>query len=118
MSQTITPPSAPPQALQDDEIRVKIRRFDRADAAALGACALGAFCLDWLVYERLTPLSGGLGFWICWYAAFLLMYGFVAREQRGPLAAKDRVASVVMATTGIVVVVALSFVLGYVVFRG
>lgn len=118
MSQTVTPPSAPPQALRDDEIRVKIRRFDRADAAALAACALGAFCLDWLVYERLTPLSGGLGFWICWYAAFLLMYGFVAREQRGPLAAKDRVASVVMATTGIVVVVALSFVLGYVVFRG
>jgi phosphate transport system permease protein len=118
MSQTAAPPLAPARADPDDEVRIRPRRFDRADAGLLGAAALGAFCLDWLIYERLTPLSGGLGFWVCWYAAFLCIYWMTVREQRGPLAAKDRLASVVMASTGLVVVVALSFVLGYVVFRG
>jgi phosphate transport system permease protein len=119
VSSVVTPPPiAPSRPLPDPEARIRLRRFDRSDAGALAAAAVGAFCLDWLVYERLTPLSGGLGFWVCWYLAFLAMYGFVMREQRGALRAKDRVASVVMASAGLGVVVALSFVLGYVVFRG
>jgi phosphate transport system permease protein len=119
MSQTTAPPPASIAAGQPaPEVRLRLHRFDSSDAAALGASALAAFSLDWLVFERLTPLSGGLGFWICWYAAFVVMYGFVVREQRGPLAAKDRVASVVMASAGIGVVFALTMILGYVVFRG
>jgi phosphate transport system permease protein len=114
--------AAPPPALVPSrpvpEARLRIHRFDTADVGLLAASALAAFCLDWLIFERLTPLSGGLGFWVCWYAVFLGMYGLVVREQRGALAAKDKLASVVMASAGIGVVAALSLVLGYVVFRG
>src|SRR5919206_3091663 len=115
VSSVVTPPPiARARRDPEPEARIRLRRFDRSDAGSLAAAAVGAFCLDWLVYERLTPLSGGLGFWVCWYVAFLAIYGFMVREQRGSVAARDRVAAVVMTTAGLVLVVPLSFILGYV----
>ena len=61
----------------------------------------------WLVYERLTPLSGGLGFWVCVYVAFVGIAWFVAREQRGPVVARDQVARIVVWTGGVGLIVPL-----------
>lgn len=118
MAQATTPRPTSASFEATPEERLRIHRFDAADVAALGGSALSAFCLDWLVFERLTPLSGGLGFWVCWYAFFLAIYALVVREQRGLLAAKDKLASVVLATAGVGVVAALSLILGEVIARG
>lgn len=118
MAQTTTPrpTTAPWESTPEEPIR--IHRVDTGDISALAASAVSAFCLDWLVFERLTPLSGGLGFWVCWYVSFLAVYGLVIREQRGALAAKDKLAAVVLASAGIGVVATLSLILGQVVARG
>ncbi|MDQ1478642.1 MAG: hypothetical protein QOE62_3871, partial [Actinomycetota bacterium] len=58
------------------EERIAVREFQGSDAMELLGCAFGAFCLTWLVYERLTPLSGGLGFFVSWYALFLAAVWF------------------------------------------
>jgi len=119
MSQTTAVKAVPAgPGAPSPERRIRLRSFDSGDFGALGGAAIAAFCLDWLVYERLTPLSGGLGFWVCWYVALVLIYGLTQREQHGALAAKDRVATVVITTAGVVSVVPLCFVLGYVIFRG
>ena len=60
--------------------------------------AVGSFCLTWLVYERLTPLSGGLGFFVAWYVLFL--------DDRVVPRARARRARCTRATASVGVVVA------------
>ena len=37
--------------------------------------------LTWVLYERVLPFSGVLGFWLTWYVVFLLCYGVMAALQ-------------------------------------
>jgi phosphate transport system permease protein len=75
--------------------RIRVRAFGPAEAGELALSFAAALALVWLIYERLTPLSGGLGFWVCVYAAFLAITWFVAREQRGAVIARDQDARVI-----------------------
>ena len=34
--------------------------------------------LTWLVYERLVPMTGVIGFWLTWYAAFLVLFAAIS----------------------------------------
>jgi phosphate transport system permease protein len=98
--------------------RIRPRAFRPADAADLLGAAAGSFCLTFLVYERLTPLSGALGFFAFWYALFLVTVWFLARERVGKLHARDRLASVVVATVGIGMLIPLGLIVGYTIMRG
>jgi phosphate transport system permease protein len=100
------------------EERLRLRPHGRADWPAMGGAAASAFCLVWLIYERLTPLSGGLGFWLSWYAAFLAIYALTARDRFGRVQARDKLATVVVTSVGIGLVVALAFIVGYTTYRG
>jgi phosphate transport system permease protein len=114
--------TAPPPIVDEDrapvDAKIRLHQIDTTDLWWMGASALSAFCLNWLLYERLTPLSGGLGFWSCWYLAFLAVYWLTVRDQRGPMAARDRVARVVVSSTGILLIAVLALIIGYTVFRG
>jgi phosphate transport system permease protein len=107
-----------PASREGAEERIRPRAFRFADAADLVGAGLGSLCLTWLVYERLTPLSGGLGFFIAWYLMFLTTVWFVARERVGSLHARDRLASVVVATIGIGMLIPLGLIVGYTIARG
>jgi phosphate transport system permease protein len=100
------------------EQRVRIRNVEPIDVAWLSSAAVAAFCLDWLVYERLTPMAGGLGFWLCWYVLFVAVYFLLVRDQRGSLAARDRVAGLIIATAGIALIVPLTLIIGYTIVKG
>jgi len=100
------------------EERIAVREFQGSDALELLGCAFGAFCLTWLVYERLTPLSGGIGFFVSWYALFLIAVWFVVRDRLGPLEARDRLARVVVATVALGLLVPLGLIVGYTIARG
>jgi phosphate transport system permease protein len=100
------------------EARIRIRTFEGSDIGWLAGAAFAAFCLDWLIYERLTLGAGGLGFWVCWYVLFVTTYYLIVRDQRTPLVAKDRIAAVVMTTAGLALVVPLTLIVGYTVWRG
>jgi phosphate transport system permease protein len=106
------------ERIRFDERPRKPREFDRENASWLVGAAVSGFCLAWLVYERLTPLSGGLGFWICWYAAFLVIYAVIVREQRGRVAARDQIATVVITTLGLGLIIPLFAIVIYVIARG
>ncbi|MCU1464189.1 MAG: phosphate transporter, permease protein PstA [Actinomycetia bacterium] len=100
------------------EERIAVREFQGSDAIELLGCAFGAFCLTWLVYERLTPLSGGLGFFVSWYALFLAAVWFVVRDRLGPLEARDRLARVVVASVALGLLIPLGLIVGYTFARG
>ena len=100
------------------EARVRLRRFHPDDLTAMCGAGVSAFCAVWLVYERFTPLSGGLGFWLSWYAVFLALYWLIVRGRDGRMAATDRLATVVLTTAGLGLLVPLVLIVGYTVYKG
>ena len=86
--------------------------------ATLAGAAIGALALDWVLYERVLPFTGVLGFWICWYAGFILLYWVMARQQWDRRLAGDRVATVAFASGGIVTVLVVLGVVLFVLLRG
>src|SRR5215475_11004129 len=61
------------------ETKVRIARVTPAGAATVAGAAGGALGLIWVLYERVLPFSGVLGFWVSWYCVFLIPYACLAR---------------------------------------
>jgi len=100
------------------ETRIRPARFRTPELFDLLGGAVGSFCLTWLVYEQLTPLSGGLGFAVTWYLLFLTTVWFLARERLGALHARDRIVGVVVGTIAIGMMIPLAIIICYTIGRG
>ena len=116
------PESRPDDDLRPDdrpnEIQTRPRAFHRRDWWVLLGCAGSSFSLMYLVFFRLTPLSGIVGFILSWYAAFLVIYRLVVGELEGSRFARDRVMAVIVVTSGVLVLLPLVLLIGYVVMKG
>ena len=102
----------------DADRKVRIVRVSPEGAATLGGAAASALALVWVLYERVLPFTGVLGFWLCWYVAFLLLYAVMARMQWDRRDVANKVMAVALATGGALV---LAVVLGtdlYTLVRG
>jgi phosphate transport system permease protein len=103
--------------------RVHIPRVTATGAATLGGSAAGSLALTWVLYERVLPFTGVLGFWVSWYVVFLLLYATMAVIQWDRMEATNRLTSVVFGTGGalalaiVVVVVAYSLAKGWTAVR-
>src|SRR6185437_13969125 len=64
-----------------DEVRVRTQTGSAEGGATFIGAAAAALGLVWLVYQRVLPFSGVLGFWVCWYVMFLAVYYLMARMQ-------------------------------------
>jgi phosphate transport system permease protein len=105
-----------PKRLPPDRIQPKT--MQTADVVDIIGSAIASFCLTWLIYEELTPLSGGLGFFVMWYGLFLTTVWFLARERVGKIQARDRLVGVVVATVGLGILIPLTVIVGYTISRG
>lgn len=103
---------------QPAERRVRARSRSAEGSATFIGSAAGALGLVWLVYERVLPFTGALGFWLCWYAMFLLLYYVMARLQWDRLGAVNRLASVAFGTGGVIALAIVVDQVGYVLIRG
>jgi phosphate transport system permease protein len=108
---------APAQRAEPEQ-RLRLRTVTIDAVLSLVAAAGGALALDWLLYQRLLPLSGAVGFWLCWYLLFVLCYAAVAAMQTGRRLVTDRVAGVLLATAGLLVLVVVANQIVYTVVRG
>jgi phosphate transport system permease protein len=97
---------------------LRIRRVTGEDTLTIGGSAAGALALDWVLYERVLPFTGVLGFWICWYVLFVLCFTSVAALQWDRLAVRDRVVSVILSTGGLLAVAIVVDQVGYTLIRG
>ena len=115
----LTPPTAHART-EDPDIRRKVAlvSFDRRSFAALGGSAASAYALVWLWFHVLAPMTGAVGFWLCTYGVFVLIYWLVTRELEGPVVAGDRFMGTIIATGGLMLIVPLVLIAGYVVMRG
>ena len=103
---------------QGAQLKVRIVRVSVAGAATLVGAAAGALGLVWVLYERVLAFSGVLGFWLCWYVAFVLLYAAMAGMQWDRRDVVNKVTTVALATGGAIV---LALVLGtdlYTLVRG
>jgi phosphate transport system permease protein len=100
------------------ETRIRFRTFTADDAFALVGAGAGALALDWLLYERILPFSGALGFWLCWYVLFLLAYTAMAAMLWGRRVVGDRLATVVFVSAGVYVLAVILDQIGYAIYRG
>jgi phosphate transport system permease protein len=98
--------------------RVQVRAVSAADAYSLGGAVFGALGLVWVLYERVLPLSGALGFWVCCYAGFLLIYAGVCSTQWPGRFVIDKLVRVIVASAGLIVLAIVLDQIGYVVLRG
>lgn len=114
---------APPPVLAPDREVVDTPRVVRSrtegDLFALigsGAASLG---LNWLLFERILPFTGVVGFFVCWYLIFLAFYaGLTAIDGSRALVA-DRLASAavhggaVLAGLGLITAIVFTYSRGY-----
>jgi phosphate transport system permease protein len=100
------------------DIRVRIRRVSPEGTATTVGSALGALALDWVLFERVLPFSGVLGFWLCWYLLFMLTYWAMATLQWDRLEAANRVTSVAFGTAGVLAVTIVIVTASYTLVKG
>lgn len=111
---TATPEPASPGI----ESRVRIRRTTPEGTATFAGAAAAALGLVWLLYERVLPFTGVLGFWVCWYVTFLVLYTVMARLQWDRLEARNRLAAVAFGTGGVIAFFIVVEQVGYTLVRG
>jgi phosphate transport system permease protein len=100
------------------EERVRTRTGSAAGSATFIGAAAGALGLVWMVYERVLPFTGVLGFWVCWYVIFLALYHLMARLQWDRLEARNRLATVAFATGGLLAIFIVVDQVGYTLVKG
>jgi phosphate transport system permease protein len=97
---------------------LRLRRVTAEDTLTLGGSAIAALALDWVLYERVLPFSGVLGFWLCWYLLFMVCYAAIGSLQWNGLAVRDRVVAVGLTTAGLLATALVIDQVGYTLVRG
>ncbi|HTR95161.1 MAG TPA: phosphate ABC transporter permease PstA [Trebonia sp.] len=100
------------------DVPIRLRQVTAEGMLTLVGAAGAALALDWVLYERVLPFTGVLGFWLCWYALFLACYTGVASLQWNGLAVRDRVVSVALTTAGLLATALVIDQVGYTLVRG
>ncbi|MGW0870178.1 phosphate ABC transporter permease PstA [Streptomyces sp. NPDC002740] len=100
------------------ESRRNLSTLRASDVYALLGAGAAALAVTWLMFDRLLPFDGTLGFVVLAYALFLGLYALlVSFDEDGP-AVRDRLAAVVVQSLGLVMLTALAFVVVYTLYQG
>jgi phosphate transport system permease protein len=105
-------------APSDVERRIDTGRADPDAVLTYLSGAGAALATTWLIYYRLTPFSGLLGFAVCCAAACVLFIWALARMQWGAVAATDHAIRVAIALMALVAVLPLAWIVLTVISRG
>ncbi|GIH21832.1 phosphate transport system permease protein PstA [Acrocarpospora phusangensis] len=99
--------------------RRRPRAWRWADVGEFAGSAASALLLTWLIFDRFLPFRiQGVAFAVAWYALTLPIYWLVVRDGHGPVAARDRLASILITTGAALALSPIFLVVGYVTIRG
>jgi len=108
-------PAAKSPALDEP---LRLRRVTPDDVLTVAGAAVGSLGLTWIIYERVLPLTGALGFWVSWYALFVIFYLAAAALQWNRLVVRDRTMGVLVSTGGIFASAVVIEQIGYSFVKG
>lgn len=115
LATTVVATPGPPA---EPEPRRSTGTFRQSDVLALLGAAAAAVGLTAVIYTRLAPFTGLLGFLVMAFAVFVGLYTLlVSLEERAP-AVRDRVALVVIHSLAFLLLLALLFIVIFTVARG
>lgn len=101
------------------ERQFRPRRVSGEGLVSVVGCLVSALALTWIEFERLLPASGIVGFWLVWYATFLLLYcAVVWLRTRSRLTVKDQLVAALVTGAGVLAVGSLVLVIAYTLGRG
>ena len=98
--------------------RRAVRKLSRNDVLPLAGAFLSGLCTTLLLFGRLTPMSGGLGFVAVFFVVFLATYAALVSLTEDRPAVIDRVMAVLLSAAALVAFVALFSVVVFVLVRG
>jgi phosphate transport system permease protein len=107
--------AAPPS---EEGVPNPLRHVASEDAYAVVGSLVGSFGLVWLVFSYVLPLSGVVGFVLCWDVAFLAMYASVTAHSHPRPVVVSRVMAAVIVGFAVLVGFVLMTVVVYVVAHG
>ena len=84
----------------------------------VGSAAFGALALVWLMFQRLLPITGTIGFWLSWYAVFLVLLAAVSATSLDRMAVVDRIVGALVSTAGAILVACLAGIVVFTAVRG
>ena len=99
-----------------DEAPLLTRSSTREDRLTLVGAAVGSLAMTWVLYERLLPFSGSIGFVVGWYVVFMAFYAGLtalcspAEGRPWPVVADRLMSTLVCAAPAIVGLALLSMV--------
>ncbi|MEV7385616.1 phosphate ABC transporter permease PstA [Streptomyces sp. NPDC091215] len=109
---------APGPGRPGGERRRALTRLRASDVFAVVGAALASLSLTWLLFSRLLPFDGAVGFVVIAYALFLALYALlVSFDEDGPAVA-DRIAGAFVRSMGLLLVAVLVFLVGYALWEG
>ncbi|MEU3185455.1 phosphate ABC transporter permease PstA [Streptomyces sp. NPDC006923] len=115
---TVLPGALPRSPEPVAERRRALARGRASDTFALLGAGASAVGVAALLFGRLLPWNGVIGFLLVAYTLFLGLYALlVSFDEDGPTV-RDRLAGVVVRSLGLVMVVALAFVIVYTLWEG
>ncbi len=88
------------------------------DVVAVVGSLVASYCLVWLAFTKLLPLDGKVGFALCWFAVFLVVYGVLVWQRETGLDANDKLMAAVWSSAGLLTFTALASVIVFVAVRG
>jgi phosphate transport system permease protein len=107
-----TAPEVPPP-----DIPIKPPKVTSDDVYTVVGSLLGSFALVWLLYFQILPLSGVVGFVVCWFAGFLAMYSGVTAIGHPRTVVVDRLVGAVVVGVAVLLVCTLVSVVLYTIWR-
>lgn len=89
-----------------------------SDVLALVGSALAGVAATWLLFTRLLPFSGALGWVVCAWVLFVAFYALAVSFDESGQAVVDRVVAVVVQSLALLLLATLVLVITYVLGRG
>jgi phosphate transport system permease protein len=100
------------------DAKVRISPVSGAGVTTVLAALLGSLGLVWVLFERVLPFTGVIGFMLSWYIVFLILYGVMARLQWDPREVSQRITTVAFGTAGTIAILMVLGVVAFVSARG
>ncbi|MDP1818346.1 MAG: phosphate ABC transporter permease PstA [Acidimicrobiales bacterium] len=100
------------------QVRRAIGGVQRQDLLNLCGALLSALCTGLLLFGRLAPISGAVGFVIVTYVLFVAIYALLTWMEDERPAVVDKVMAVLLASATVLSLVALVSVIAFTLWRG
>lgn len=96
----------------------RVGGVSQGDVLTAGGTSISALCLTLLLFGRLAPFSGILGFLAVDYVVFLVLYGFMTSLDNDLPIVVDKVMTVLFGTAAAVAFVAVFSVIAFTLWKG